>query len=241
MSDKVITGYGGTGEVHEKDEAIIDGMDVSGSWNRMIDERVITENRDIESLEDALEFFGKEDDPHRCIQCGSCTSVCTMHAQEPDFDPRFWVYLARTGREEALVENRDLVWKCVSCLKCVNVCPGDVEPEGIMKVLSEWLQEQGYSEETTSHKFDESFWNEVKETGRMEEGHLILNYFKATGQPLRQDWLETFGKRIAKRLPIRHGIAMAKNYLFHPRTRSWNDDGDTLESYVEEKRRDAYE
>lgn len=234
---KTLKGYGGAGETHEKDEAIVDGMDVSGSWNRMYDERVIEENPDLESLEGFLDFFDRGDDPYRCIQCGSCTSVCTMHAQEPDFDPRFWIYLARTGREEELIENRDLVWKCVSCQKCVNVCPGDVEPEGIMKTLSEWLQHEGYSEETTPATFDDTFWEEVRDDGRMEEGHLLTTYFKRTGQPLRQDWLETYGRRVAKGLPVRHGLAMMKNYLLTPGSKTWGNTGDVLQSYVDTRKR----
>ena len=36
---------------------------------------------------------------HRCWQCGSCTNSCTVNALNPDFNPRYWIYLIRLGME----------------------------------------------------------------------------------------------------------------------------------------------
>jgi len=246
MSKQTYTGYGDTGKVLEKDSATVEGTDVSGRWNRMIEERVVDdyfgrdETEEQEALQKSLDRFAP-DRAQRCIQCGKCTSVCTVHAVDKDYNPRYWVQLARTGRTEELKESTETIWKCVSCFKCTNACPKDVETEKVMKALGEWLNDAVLEEETSPAKFDEEFWSEVFETGRIEEGHLLKNFFEATDQPLMQSWTEEMAKNMMKHLPLTQMLQMGQNFVFQPGTEDWEDTQEALKNYLEEQEEKYHE
>ena len=123
-------------QVHEKLE--VEGVDVSGHWSTFIESRVVTDYN--EALEEEISSLPGGEYIHRCWQCGSCTNSCTVHAINEDFNPRYWIYLIRTGMESELLRDKDIIWQCVSCNKCTYSCPRDVEPEGVMKATSHWLE-----------------------------------------------------------------------------------------------------
>ena len=114
-----------------------DGVDVSGHWSTFIKPRVVTDYN--ENMEDEIAALPGGELIHRCWQCGSCTNSCTVHGVNPDFNPRYWIYLIRLGMEEELLRDKDIIWQCVSCHKCTYACPRDVEPEGVMKATVHWL------------------------------------------------------------------------------------------------------
>ena len=104
----------------------IDGVDVSGHWSTFINSRVVTDyNEDMQEEIAALpggEFI------HRCWQCGSCTNACTVNALNPDFNPRYWIYLIRMGFEDELAARQgpDLA---VRLLQQMHLClPARREP-----------------------------------------------------------------------------------------------------------------
>ena len=165
----------------------------------------------------------------------SCTNSCTVNAINPDFNPRFWIYLIRMGMESELLRDKDIIWQCVSCNKCTYACPRDVFPEGVMKATAHWLELQGHTPKSRSTLFDEEFSEQVVATGKIEDGRVIRNFFAKTGQPLMQDWLVEMVKRVARRLPFRQGIAMAFATVFQPRTRKWSKARAALGEYVHEQ------
>ena len=132
---------------------------------------------------------------HRCWQCGSCTNSCTVNAINPDFNPRYWIYLIRMGFEEELLRDKDIIWQCVSCNKCTYACPRDVNPEGVMKATAHWLELKGHTEPKPSMMFDEVFSEQVFATGKIEEAGCCAQFFARTKQPLLQDWLDCAGAR----------------------------------------------
>ena len=71
-------------------------------------------------------------------------------------------------------------------------------------------------------------------TGKIEEGRLIRDFFKRTGQPLLQDWLIELVRRMAMHLPVRLFIALGMQNLIRPRTRGWAGARDAIEEYVQE-------
>ena len=172
---------------------------------------------------------------HRCWQCGSCTNSCTVNAVNSDFNPRFWIYLIRIGMESELLRDKDIIWQCVSCHKCTYACPRDVVPEGVMKATAHWLELKGHTPKSKSTIFDEEFTEQVIETGKIEDGRVIRNFFARTGQPLAQDWLLEMVKRVAQRLPIKQGIALALAAIFRPRTRGWGKARAAITEYVQEQ------
>jgi heterodisulfide reductase subunit C len=217
---------------HEKLE--IDGVDVSGHWSTFIQSRAITDYN--EALEEEVAALPGGQYIHRCWQCGSCTNSCTVNALNPDFNPRYWIYLVRTGMEAELLRDKDIIWQCVSCHKCTHICPRDVEPEGVMKALARWLELKGHTPPSPSHEFDEIFARQVFETGRIEESRIIRGFFARVGQPLMQDWLVEMGRALARRLPVGLFVRMGLSFLFRPRTRRWGPARAALGEYVAERR-----
>ncbi|MDA0996834.1 MAG: 4Fe-4S dicluster domain-containing protein [Proteobacteria bacterium] len=216
---------------HEKLE--IDGIDVSGHWSTFIQTRVVTDyNEDMETEVAALP--GGEH-IHRCWQCGSCTNACTVNAINPDFNPRYWIYLTRIGMEAELLRDKDIIWQCISCNKCTYACPRDVNPEGVMKALSHWLELKGHTEKSPSMHFDEVFSEQVFQTGKIEEGRTIRRFFARTGQELNQDWLVEMIIRMVRHLPVKLLFAMGLQSVLKPRTRGWGKARDAIHEYVAEK------
>jgi heterodisulfide reductase subunit C len=215
------------------DKLVIDGVDVSGHWSTFIESRVVTDYN--ERLQDEIAALPGGEYIHRCWQCGSCTNSCTVNATNPDFNPRFWIYLIRMGMESELLRDKDIIWQCVSCNKCTYACPRDVFPEGVMKATARWLELKGHTPKSNSMIFDEEFSGQVFETGKIEEGRIVRGFFARTGQPLRQPWLVEMVKRVARRLPVKLGILMGLAALIRPRTRRWAAARSAIEEYVGEE------
>jgi len=220
------------------DNLVIEGVDVSGHWNTMITPRTLLDYDD--DFEATIQKYAGAENVHRCWQCGSCTNSCTMYAQNVNFNPRYWIYATRLGLKEEIIKDKDIIWQCVSCNKCTNICPKDVKPESVMKALSHWLEDQGHTEETHSTKFDYEFWDQIADRGRIEDSAVLKNFFAKTGQDLKQDWLIEMVKRMIKHLPFTHLIHSGLHALFPPKTKSWGKTGDVLKAYVKEQKEAAH-
>ena len=215
------------------EELEIDGIDVSGHWSTFIESRVVTDYN--EDIEDEVAALPGGEYINRCWQCGSCTNSCTVNAVNPDFNPRFWIYLVRMGMEAELLRDKDIIWQCVSCNKCTYSCPRDVNPEGVMKALSHWLELKGHTPKSPSMHFDEEFADQVFSTGKIEEGRVIRGFFQRTGQPLIQDWLVELVKRLIRHMPVRLLMTMGLANFVRPRTRDWGRAQAAIEEYVLER------
>ena len=217
---------------HEK--LVVDGVDVSGHWSTFIQTRVVTDYN--EQLQEEIAALPGGEYIHRCWQCGSCTNACTVNAVNPDFNPRFWIYLVRMGMESELLRDKDIIWQCVSCNKCTYACPRDVFPEGVMKALSHWLELKGHTPKSPAMIFDETFAAQVIARGRIEEGRLIKGFFARTGQSLRQDWLVEMLRRMLRHLPLGLLGRLGLSSVRAPRTRGWGAAREALTEYVQEQR-----
>jgi len=218
-------------KTHEK--LVIDGIDVSGHWSTFIESRVVTDYN--ERLQEEIAALPGGEYIHRCWQCGSCTNSCTVNAVNPDFNPRYWIYLIRVGMESELLRDKDIIWQCVSCNKCTYACPRDVFPEGVMKATAHWLELKGHTPKSSSMIFDEEFSAQVFAAGRIEESRIIRRFFARTGQVLMQPWLVEMAKRMARKLPIKLGLLMGMAFVFRPRTRNWGKARAALAEYVDEQ------
>ena len=225
-------------QVLSAEKLVIEGVDVSGHWNTMILPRTVADY-DPEFQKKIKALPGGEN-VHRCWQCGSCTNACTMYAINTDFNPRFWIYCTNLGLQSEIVKDKDIIWQCVSCNKCTNICPKDVRPEGVMKALAHWLEDEGVTQKTPSSIFDEEFLDQIYKTGRIEDSHVMMHFFKKTKQPLLQDWLVEFVKRLMKHLPVTQLMKMGLNLVFIPKTKSWGRTGEVLKQYVREQKEAAH-
>ncbi len=104
-----------------------------------------------------------------------------------------------------------------------------------MKATAHWLELQGHTQKSPSTIFDEEFSQQVFDTGRIEDGKVMMNFFRRTGQPLFQDWLVAMVKGLVGRLPVGLLAKMGLATVFHPRTRGWGDARKAIEEYVEER------
>src|SRR5690606_22992075 len=211
---------------------VIDGVNVSGHWSTFIEPRVVTDYN--EDLEAEIAALPGGENIHRCWQCGSCTNSCTVNAIEPRFNPRYWIYLIRMGMESELLRDKDIIWQCVSCHKCTYACPRDVVPEGVMKATAHWLELKGHTAKSPAGEFDEEFTQQIFATGKIEEGRVIRNFFRRTGQPLRQDWLIEMARRIVTKLPFLMMMKMGLATLIRPRARRWAKARTALTEYAAE-------
>ena len=161
---------------HEKLD--IDNVDVSGHWSTFIESRVVTEYN--EDLEREVAAFPGGSFIHRCWQCGACTNSCTVNAINPDFNPRYWIYLVRLGMEQELLRDKDIIWQCVSCHKCTHVCPRDVEPEGVMRHCPIGLKQRdiqiSLSLSTSTRNSISRYWKPAK----LKRVAIVRNYFNRT-------------------------------------------------------------
>jgi heterodisulfide reductase subunit C len=216
------------------DRLVLEGVDVSGHWSTFISPRVITDYN--EKMEDEIAALPGGEFIHRCWQCGSCTNACTVNAVNPDFNPRYWIYLVRIGLEEELLRDKDIIWQCVSCNKCTYACPRDVNPEGVMKATAHWLELKGYTEKKPSMIFDEVFSEQVFATGKIEEGLVLRQFFARTKQSLLQDWLVALVRGLASRLPVGLLAKLGLASVFHPHTRNWQRARAAIAEYVTERK-----
>ncbi|MFA9459877.1 4Fe-4S dicluster domain-containing protein [Thiohalorhabdus methylotrophus] len=220
--------------IMEEEDLTVDGVDVSGHWNTMIRPRYLTDYDP--ELRKEIAAMPQAENVHRCWQCGSCTNSCTVYALNTDFNPRYWIYLINLGLKDELLKDKDIIWQCVSCNKCTNICPKDVRPEGVMKATAHWLEENGYTDTTNSTLFDEEFTEQILERGRIEDGEVLKNFYKKSNQSLFQEWIVEMGKRMVKHLPFSHLMHMGLASVFRPKSKSWGKTGEVLREYIREQK-----
>ncbi len=68
-----------------------------------------------------------------CFQCGKCTSGCEAH-KLLELEPHKIVALLKRGLLNELM-NADVIWTCMSCMKCRERCPQRVAPVDILFAL----------------------------------------------------------------------------------------------------------
>ncbi len=93
----------------EKEHVIQDGMDISGHWNRMFEQRVIRDYTP-ELIEKVTAVAGGESFGF-CYQCAQCVPVCPVNIVG-DYAPRRIYRRVQTGID--LFESPDL-WQCTTC------------------------------------------------------------------------------------------------------------------------------
>ena len=118
-------------EVKEHEHLVVDGMDVSGHWNRMFGQRVIWDY-DTDNLAKVTELAGGES-LGWCYGCAKCTAVCPIDIVG-DYSPRKIHRKTQIGID--LLSSDDL-WLCTTCMNCLRVCPKEVDMIKIMPAVRE--------------------------------------------------------------------------------------------------------
>jgi len=117
--------------IKEKEHYIQDGMDISGHWNRMFEQRVIWDY-DTDMLDKVTALEGAES-LGWCYQCAQCIPVCPVNVVG-DYGPRKIFRKVQLGVD--LLTHEDL-WQCTTCMNCLRVCPKEVNMIEIMPAVRE--------------------------------------------------------------------------------------------------------
>ena len=56
-----------------------------------------------------------------CYNCGSCTAVCNITAEDANF-PRMFIHHGLLGQKDEILGSREL-WLCYACGDCTATCP----------------------------------------------------------------------------------------------------------------------
>ena len=80
--------------------------------------------------------------PQKCIKCGKCSGACPAYS-EMEYHPHQFANMFVNGDIEALLES-DAVFKCMSCMVCVERCPKGVAPGKLVEAVRlEIIRKQG--------------------------------------------------------------------------------------------------
>lgn len=71
--------------------------------------------------------------PSTCMKCGKCSGRCPAF-DEMDYHPHEFVSMVEKGRIEELMNSKSL-WNCLSCMACIEICPRNVAPGGLIEAI----------------------------------------------------------------------------------------------------------
>ena len=113
-----------------------------------------------------------------CMQCGVCSGSCPFgpHWAHP---PQEIFMMIRAGKREEVLTS-DSMWMCTSCYNCIVRCPRQLPITHIMHGLANYAHRLGLAPKNQpTRQFAKLFWNNIVQTGRVNELKLSLGlYFK---------------------------------------------------------------
>ena len=71
--------------------------------------------------------------PKKWIKCGKCSGACPAYS-EMEYHPHQFANMFVNGDIEPLLES-DAVYKCMSCMACVERCPKGVAPGKLVEAI----------------------------------------------------------------------------------------------------------
>ena len=71
--------------------------------------------------------------PLKCMRCGKCSGTCPSY-DEMEYHPHEFVYMVEKGEISKLMESTS-IYKCLSCMACVERCPRGVEPGKLVEAI----------------------------------------------------------------------------------------------------------
>ena len=71
--------------------------------------------------------------PLKCMQCGKCSGTCPAY-DEMEYHPNQFVLMVERGEIDKLVASKS-IYKCMSCMACIERCPRQVEPAKLVEAI----------------------------------------------------------------------------------------------------------
>ena len=179
-----------------KEEAKLDGLDVSGQWSTFIEQRILGDYST--DVLDAVASTPAGKTIVNCWQCGTCTAGCCMHTDFGlrEFNPRYFIYLAQKGAEDELKKYAPVIWRCVTCNKCVERCPKGVRVEEVVHSIEGYMRSKGWMGDTPASRWDEAFVKNTLQTGVLDELALTRSY-------VSREKLAEFNNRFMLRMALK--------------------------------------
>ena len=113
-----------------------------------------------------------------CMQCGVCAGSCPFG---PDWEhsPQKIFMMIRAGKRDEVLGS-DSMFMCTSCYNCMVRCPRELPITHIMHGLANYAHRLGLAPKgQPTQQFATMFWNNLAQTGRVNELKLSLGiYFK---------------------------------------------------------------
>lgn len=72
-------------------------------------------------------------EPKRCMRCGKCSATCPSY-DAMEYHPHQFVQMVEEGNLQPLLKS-DSLYKCLSCMACVERCPRGVEPFKLVEAV----------------------------------------------------------------------------------------------------------
>jgi heterodisulfide reductase subunit D len=100
-------------------------------------------------LQDPIKRAILDNRAYYCLECGKCTATCPVARQDGAFSPRRIVEEVIGGHGTSLLES-PLMWACLTCRRCSEICPSDVRYSEFTRDLRVLAREVG-QEGTCTH------------------------------------------------------------------------------------------
>lgn len=91
----------------------------------------ISQNISQKVQEEIRRISGSND--KNCMKCGKCSASCPAY-NDMDIRPHQFVSNLQSGDINNLLESSS-IWACLGCFTCVQRCPRDVKPSGIIEAV----------------------------------------------------------------------------------------------------------
>jgi heterodisulfide reductase subunit C len=116
---------------------------------------------------------------HRCIQCGTCSSVCPLSAYM-DLTPRRLIAMSRAGARDDVLHSVS-PWVCTSCYACTVECPKRIPITDIMHALRRIsMREKTYPRRFITPVMTRAFTQMIRSRGRSTESWISLRLYLKT-------------------------------------------------------------
>jgi len=115
-----------------------------------------------------------------CMQCGVCAGSCPMgpYWEHP---PQEIFMMIRAGKREEVLTSSSM-WMCTSCYNCLVRCPRELPITHIMHGLATYAIRLGKAPQAiVTPRFAQKFWNNLTQTGRVNELKLGLALYFING------------------------------------------------------------
>jgi len=115
-----------------------------------------------------------------CMQCGVCAGSCPL-GDHWEHTPQKLFMMIRAGKRDEVLGS-DAMWMCTSCYNCIVRCPRELPITHIMHGLAHYAARLGLSPKNQpTQKFAQLFWENLTNTGRVNELKLGLNLYFMNG------------------------------------------------------------